>query len=73
MLAAGYRIINLDESTISCSNFRRYSWRKQNDTAYVNKKVINPRINLVALVDNTGNKPQICELNINANKKKISD
>jgi len=55
-LAAGYRIINLDESTISCSNFRRYSWRRQNDTAYINKKAINPRITLVAAVDNIGNK-----------------
>jgi hypothetical protein len=54
-LAAGYRILNYDESSLSFSNFNNYSWSRKGSDLMKDEKTIKPRISLVAAVDSNGN------------------
>ena len=54
VLAAGKRVINIDESLINHLNFNRKLWLPKDARHVVLKKVVNPRVVLIAAVDSNG-------------------
>ena len=54
VLAAGKRVINLDESLVNQLNFSRKLWLKKGSRHVVLKKVVNPQVVLIAAVDSNG-------------------
>ena len=48
------RIINVDETWLGMSDFRRMKWRPPDSTNSVAKLEIRPRVTMIAAVDNYG-------------------
>ena len=53
-MAKGKRIINIDESIINHLNFTTRLWLKKDGRSHIVKKVVNPRVVLIAAVDTLG-------------------
>ena len=54
LLDEGYRIINVDESSISESDGRRMKWRYYQQTNGVREKGISPNLSLIAAISSEG-------------------
>ena len=54
LLSGNKRILNIDESWISDTNFSRRKWRVTGTTNSMNEKLVQPRISLIAGVDTEG-------------------
>ena len=54
LLDAGKRIINVDESVISCVDYRRKKWREHGTANSMPSKQIQPQISLIAAMDTEG-------------------
>jgi hypothetical protein len=54
LLDEGYRIINVDESSISESDGRRMKWRYYQQTNGVREKGISPSLSLIAAISSDG-------------------
>jgi hypothetical protein len=50
----GQRIINIDETWLSETDFRRRKWRKRGTTNSVIEKTMNSRISMIAAIDTEG-------------------
>ena len=53
-LSAGKRILNVDETWIPCTDFRRMKWKAKGDTNSVSHKTISYRVNMIAALDTDG-------------------
>jgi len=54
LIRAGMRVINVDETELTKSDFRRRKWRVPGTTNSMRNPLINPRISLIAGVGNHG-------------------
>ena len=54
LLNEGKRVINIDETWIPRTDFRRMKWRKRGDTNSISQKYIGNRVNMIAAIDNHG-------------------
>ena len=54
LLEDGKRILNIDESWLSGTNFKRAKWREHGQTNSDPIKIVNPRISVIAAVDTEG-------------------
>ena len=50
----GVRIINVDETVVGSSNFKRSEWCKQYDSSVSDQRLIQPRLVLVTAIDTDG-------------------
>ena len=55
LLEQGKVIINVDETFLKDSDFRRRKWRKRHTTNSTQLRAVKPRINIVAALDSRGN------------------
>ena len=55
ILMNGKRVINVDESWLSETNFNRRMWCPTNAPCTITDKIINPRLSLIAALDTDGN------------------
>ena len=53
-LASGKRVINVDESWLSSTVFKRYSWAKKGKSNVRPEKQLRPRASIIAAIDNYG-------------------
>ena len=53
-LASGKRVINVDESWLSSTVFKRYSWAKKGRSNVRPEKQLRPRASILAAIDNYG-------------------
>ena len=54
LLEDGKRILNIDETWLSGTNFKRAKWREHGQTNSDPIKIVNPRISVIAAVDTEG-------------------
>ena len=55
VLRAGMHVINVDETEITKSDFRRRKWRIPGTTNSMANPIISPRISVIAGISNHGN------------------
>mgnify|MGYP007063389328 CR=1 FL=1 len=54
LLSQGKRIINVDETNISKTDFRRKMWMVPKSTNSMKNPLVNPRVSLIAGIDTEG-------------------
>jgi len=47
-------IINIDETWLSRTDFRRRKWKFRSSTNFIENTIVNPRISMIAAVSNMG-------------------
>ena len=50
----GKRIINIDETWLGSSNYRRSEWCTANASSVINEHLVRPRISLITAIDTEG-------------------
>ena len=50
----GKRILNIDETWLNETDFRRCKWRRRGESNSLSSKSVSPRISMLAAVDNFG-------------------
>ena len=55
MWEAGYSFLNIDETWLGMSDFRRMKWREHGSTNTVSTLALSPRISMIMGVDTLGN------------------
>ena len=54
LLESGKRLLNVDESWLTSTNFKRSKWREQGTTNSMPEKFMNPQIAIIAAIDTEG-------------------
>ena len=54
LLENGKRVLNIDESWLSSTNFKRSKWREHGTTNSMPERHMNPRIAIIAAIDTEG-------------------
>ena len=54
VLASGKRVLNVDESWLSSTHFKRYSWAKAGKSNVRPEKKLRPKASIIAAIDNRG-------------------
>ena len=54
LLKSGKRVINVDESSLPHSDFRRKKWRIKGDNNSYSAKALGYKLNLITAIDTTG-------------------
>lgn len=54
LLSKGHRVINIDETWLNQTDFRRMKWRVRNETNSMVDRTVSPRVSMLAAIDTSG-------------------